>query len=132
MTPVWTGSAGKGPSNVDYVLECASEAEVRAARPDFAALGGIACGVIVTAPSTTAGADVASRYFVPVLRHRRGPGHRARRTASSPRTGRASSDATFVARQVSPREGVLRVRLDGDRVHLTGHAVTVLQGELVV
>ena len=65
VTKVWTGSVGKGPSNVDYVLECATEAEVRAAKPDFAALGAVPCGVIVTAPASTAGADVASRYFVP-------------------------------------------------------------------
>jgi predicted PhzF superfamily epimerase YddE/YHI9 len=36
----------------------------------------------------------------------------------------------LVAYQASPRGGVLRVRLDGDRVKLGGQAVTVLRGEL--
>lgn len=132
VTPVWTGSVGKGPSNVDYVLECATEAEVRAAKPDFFALGAVPCGVIVTGPSSTAGADVASRYFVPYYGINEDPvtgsAHCVIATHWAAKLGRD----TFVARQVSSREGVLRIRLDGDRVHLTGHAVTVLQGELVV
>src|SRR6185436_7588034 len=33
--------------------------------------------------------------------------------------------------QASPRGGLVRVRLAGDRVILGGHAVTVLQGELM-
>jgi PhzF family phenazine biosynthesis protein len=132
VTPIWTGHAGKGPSNVDYVLEVATEAEVRAARPNFPALGGVACGVILTGPSSTPGADVASRYFAPYYGIDEDPvtgsAHCVIATHWAEKLGRTA----FVARQVSPREGVLQVRLEGDRVHLTGHAVTVLQGELVV
>jgi len=36
----------------------------------------------------------------------------------------------FVAYQASPRGGVVRVRVNGDRVKLGGQAVTVLRGEL--
>ena len=36
-----------------------------------------------------------------------------------------------VAYQASARGGVVRVRLEGDRVKLGGQAVTVLRGELV-
>jgi len=36
----------------------------------------------------------------------------------------------LVAYQASTRGGVLRLRLDGDRVKLGGQAVTVLRGEL--
>jgi predicted PhzF superfamily epimerase YddE/YHI9 len=36
-----------------------------------------------------------------------------------------------VAYQASARGGLLRVRLEGDRVRLSGQAVTVLRGELV-
>ena len=38
----------------------------------------------------------------------------------------------FTAYQASRRGGMLRVRLDGDRVKMAGRAVTVLRGELVV
>ena len=37
----------------------------------------------------------------------------------------------LTARQLAARGGTLWIRLEGDRVHLGGHAVTVLRGELV-
>jgi predicted PhzF superfamily epimerase YddE/YHI9 len=37
----------------------------------------------------------------------------------------------LVGYQASARGGMVRVRVDGDRVHLGGHAVTVLRGELL-
>ena len=37
----------------------------------------------------------------------------------------------FLARQISPRGGVLRVGLEGDRVLLGGQAITVIRGELL-
>jgi len=37
----------------------------------------------------------------------------------------------FVAHQASARGGVIKVRVEGDRVKLIGQAVTVLRGELV-
>jgi len=40
--------------------------------------------------------------------------------------------ATFRAEQASPRGGELDVALMGDRVHLTGRAVTVVRGRLLV
>ena len=38
----------------------------------------------------------------------------------------------LVGHQASARGGLVRVVLAGDRVHLTGYAVTVLDGELKV
>ena len=37
----------------------------------------------------------------------------------------------FLARQISARGGILKVRLQGDRVGLAGQAITVLRGELL-
>jgi PhzF family phenazine biosynthesis protein len=132
VAPVWTGRAGKGPSNVDYVIECATEVEVRGARPDFFALRAIPCGVILTAPSSTAGADVASRYFVPYYGIDEDPVTGSAHCVIATHWARKLGRQSFIARQVSAREGVLQVTLEGERVHLAGRAVTVLQGELVV
>ena len=41
------------------------------------------------------------------------------------------SKSEFVAYQASPRGGIVRVRVEGDRVKLGGQAVTVLRGELL-
>ena len=37
----------------------------------------------------------------------------------------------LMARQVSKRGGVLKVRVEGDRTFIAGQAVTVLRGELI-
>jgi predicted PhzF superfamily epimerase YddE/YHI9 len=132
VAPTWTGSAGKGPSHVDYVLEVATEADVRGAKPNFRALGAVDCGVILTGPSSTPDADVASRYFAPAYGIDEDPVTGSAHCVIATHWAQKLGRQTFIARQVSPREGVLHVRLDGDRVHLTGHAVTVLRGELVV
>jgi predicted PhzF superfamily epimerase YddE/YHI9 len=116
----------------DYLVECATETEVRAARPDFTALRAVPGGVILTARAGDAGADIASRYFVPYYGIDEDPvtgsAHCILATYWARKLGRSS----FVARQVSAREGLLDVRVDQGRVHLTGQAVTVLRGELVV
>jgi predicted PhzF superfamily epimerase YddE/YHI9 len=46
----------------------------------------------------------------------------------------ASQPARFHTRSgvlTASRDGAVRVRLEGDRAHLGGHAVTVLRGELL-
>lgn len=122
---VWHGAIG-------YVLELRSEAEVRDARPDFQKLAGVPGGwTCITAPATTGGFDFVSRFFAiasgidedPVT----GAAHCALGDFWSKRTGRME----FRAYQCSARGGVVFVRVDGDRVHLGGQAVTVLRGELV-
>ena len=131
VTPTWSGTARKGPGGTDYLVRCASERDVATATPDLHVLRALDGGVILTAAADTPGWDVVSRYFVPAFGVDEDPvtgsAHCALATYWCAELGRAA----FVARQVSPRGGTVGVRLDGDRVHLTGHAVTVLRGELV-
>jgi PhzF family phenazine biosynthesis protein len=130
LTPRWTGAARKGPGGLDAIVECESEAAVREARPDVAALRDHRGGLILTARGSTPGWDVVSRYFAPAYGVDEDPvtgsAHCALATYWAPILGRDR----FVARQVSRRGGTLEVRLDADRVHLTGHAVTVFRAEL--
>lgn len=131
LSAVWTGATAKAAAT-DYLVVCASEAEVRAASPDIPALRRIPCGVIVTSRSETAGADIASRYFVPYDGIDEDPVTGSAHCVLATYWARELGRTAFIARQVSAREGLLGVRLDGARVHLTGNAVTVLRGELVV
>ena len=57
-----------------------------------------------------------------------GSAHTALATYWSARLGRDE----LTGLQVSARTGLVRTALRGDRVHLTGRAVTVLDGELLV
>jgi len=127
---VWTGRTCEPATTKFEYLVVASERDVRAARPDVAALRAIPGGVILTARSEDPAAHIVSRYFAayygvdedPVT----GSAHCALATYWAPRLGRLS----FIARQVSARGGTLGVTLDGERVQLTGRAVTIFAGEL--
>lgn len=117
---------------IGYLLELRSEAEVRDARPDFAKLRAIPGGwTCITAPATTGGFDFVSRFFAPASGIDEDPvtgaAHCALGDFWAKRTGRME----FRAYQCSSRGGVVFVRVDGNRVHLGGQAVTVMRGELV-
>jgi PhzF family phenazine biosynthesis protein len=131
VAPTWCGAARKGPGGTDYLVRCATEPEVVDAKPDFRALSAHEGGIILTAAGRTPGWDVVSRYFVPAFGIDEDPvtgsAHCALATYWAGELGRPA----FVARQASPRGGTLGVRLDADRVHLTGQAVMVLRGELI-
>ncbi len=131
VTVVRTSVARKGPGGVDYLVEAATGDDVRDARPDMRGLARVQGGVILTARASGGAWDVVSRYFVPAFGIDEDPVTGSAHCALAPYWSRALGRDAFVARQVSARGGTLHVRLCGDRVHLTGHAVTVLAGELV-
>ena len=121
-----------GRNQFDYIVELRSEDEIRALDPDHAALRKLPVrGVIVTSRGSN-GYDFVSRFFAPGSGVDEDPvtgsAHSCLAPYWSPRLGKNE----FVAYQASRRGGVLRVRLDGDRVKMAGRAVTVLRGELVV
>jgi PhzF family phenazine biosynthesis protein len=121
-----------GKSRFDYLVELDSEETVARLRPDFRALGAISArGVIATARSASPDFDFVSRFFAPASGINEDPvtgsSHCCLASFWSSRLGKK----TFLARQISARGGVLKVRLDGDRVRLGGQAVTVLEGELL-
>jgi PhzF family phenazine biosynthesis protein len=126
-----TGSLG------DVVAVLPDEATVRGLTPDFAALAAQARrdgtrGVIVTAAAANSGAeyDFVSRFFVPDQGIPEDPVTGSAHTALAPYwAARLGRDET-IGLQVSARTGLVRTRVLGDRVLLTGHAVTVVDGTL--
>lgn len=127
-TPLYVGR-----STFDYLVRVAHEDEVRALAPDMAALRRIdARGVMVTSESATPGADFVSRFFGPGSGIDEDPVTGSAHCCLAPYWSRVLGKTAFVARQISLRGGVIRVRLVGDRVRLQGQAVTVLAGQIVV
>jgi PhzF family phenazine biosynthesis protein len=122
-----------GTSAVGYVVELPTESDVRALRPDFAALGAMSqdSWACVTAPAESGGFDFVSRYFAPQGGVDEDPvtgsAHCALAYFWSQKTGRTA----FRAYQCSARGGVVFAELVGDRVNLGGQAVTVSRGELL-
>jgi len=120
-----------GRSRFDYLLELSSEEEIRSLRPDIGLLRGVAArGVIVTSPSSSAGFDFVSRFFAPAVGVDEDPVTGSAHCCLTPYWSGRLKRTAFTARQLSARGGVLRLRLDGDRVRMGGQAVTVLRGEM--
>jgi predicted PhzF superfamily epimerase YddE/YHI9 len=121
-----------GRSKFDYLVEVDSEDAVRGLKPDLFALERIeARGIIVTSRATTAGYDFVSRFFAPRSGVPEDPATGSAHCALAPFWGERLGRTAMTAYQASARGGVIRVRLEGDRVVLGGQAVTVLRGELV-
>jgi PhzF family phenazine biosynthesis protein len=122
-----------GRNKFDYIVELRSEEEVRALRPDHAALRTIPVrGVIVTSRAPNGEYDFVSRFFAPGSGIDEDPVTGSAHCCLAPFWAERLQKSDFVAYQASRRGGMLRVRLEGDRVKLAGHAVTVLRGELTV
>lgn len=117
----------------DYLVEMANEDDVRSMKPDFALLRRIRVrGVIVTSRASTPGFDFVSRFFAPGAGIDEDPVTGSAHCALAPYWAPRLGKTVFMAYQASPRGGVLRVTLAGDRVRMAGRAVTVLRGELRV
>jgi PhzF family phenazine biosynthesis protein len=115
----------------DYIVELDSEAAVRAVSPNFAALGHVkARGIAVTAPASTAGYDIASRFFAPAAGIPEDPVTGSLHCALAPLWSARLHKPDLLALQASARSGVLRLHPSGNRVALGGQAITLLRGEL--
>jgi PhzF family phenazine biosynthesis protein len=115
-----------------YLVELADEATVRELRPNFSLLSRLdANGVIVTAAAADDQFDFVSRYFAPQVGIAEDPVTGAAHCMLGPWWAQRLGKIEVVGHQVSSRGGVVRVRVDGDRVRLGGRAVTVMRGELL-
>lgn len=122
-----------GSNKMDYLVEVESEAVVRAAAPDFKLLATVdARGVIVTARSDSEDFDFVSRFFAPAAGVDEDPVTGSAHCALGPYWSAKLGKAKMTARQLSARGGTVTVRVESDRTHLGGQAVTVATGELWV
>jgi PhzF family phenazine biosynthesis protein len=121
-----------GKNRFDYLVEVDSEEMVRALQPDFTLLRSLPVrGITVTSKATSPGFDFVSRFFAPASGVDEDPVTGSAHCCLGPYWKKRLGKDEFVAYQASARGGVVRVRLMGDRVILSGQAVTVLCGELL-
>jgi PhzF family phenazine biosynthesis protein len=123
----------------DLLAVLGDEAAVRALAPDLGAVARIARrdglrGVIVTAAAAAAdagaGHDFVSRFFAPADGIPEDPVTGSAHTALAPYWSARLGREALTGLQASARTGLVRTTVRGDRVELTGHAVTVLDGTL--
>lgn len=127
IKPRWVGK-----NRFDYIVEVESEEIVRKMSPDYSALARVtARGVIVTSIASSKGYDFVSRFFAPGVGINEDPVTGSAHCCLGPFWKKRLHKDEFTAYQVSERGGVVRVHLQGDRVLLSGQAVTVLKGQLL-
>ncbi|SOD88308.1 PhzF family phenazine biosynthesis protein [Streptomyces sp. Ag109_G2-15] len=123
-----------GPDVGDLLVELADEATVRALAPDHQALAAHSPrGVIATARAEdpSLGYDYVSRCFFPNLGIDEDPVTGSAHTSLAPYWSARLGRDDLTGLQASRRTGLVRTGLRGDRTLLTGHAVTVIDGELL-
>jgi len=121
-----------GRNAFDYFVEVDSEKVVRALTPDHSTLRKLPVrGIIVTARAGQGGFDFVSRFFAPGSGIDEDPVTGSAHTALAPYWAAQLGKSEMIGYQASPRGGVVRVRVEGDRVMLAGQAVTVMTGELL-
>ncbi|MBF9071361.1 PhzF family phenazine biosynthesis protein [Streptacidiphilus fuscans] len=126
-------SAGLG----DLLAIFADESTVRVLTPDLDAVADLTTrnalrGIIVTAPAAkdTQGHDFVSRFFAPARGIPEDPVTGSAHTTLAPYWSARLGRQELTGLQTSTRSGLVRTALRGDRVHLTGNAVTILDGTL--
>ena len=136
ITPRATFSTG---ALGDLIALLDDEAAVRSITPDLGAVARIARsdgirGTIVTAADADPGGgyDFVSRFFAPADGIPEDPVTGSAHTALAPLWSELLGRDDLTGLQASARGGLVRASIHGDRVHLTGHAVVVLDGVLTV
>ncbi|REK76147.1 PhzF family phenazine biosynthesis protein [Paenibacillus paeoniae] len=124
-----------GRNRMDYLVEVDSEATVRTLQPDFQLLKTLQTrGVIVTSAAEKKGEgasfDFISRAFFPGIGVDEDPVTGSAHCALAPYWAKRLRREALIGYQASERGGYVRVQLKGERVLLSGQAVTVLRGEL--
>ncbi len=126
-------STGGSPQSVlaseDWIVVYASQAEVAALRPRMDALATLGLrGVLATAPGDQH--DFISRCFFPSFGIPEDPVTGSAHCQLTPYWAGQLGKTALRARQISLRGGEVGCTLIGDRVHLTGQAVSFLRGEI--
>ena len=120
-----------GKSRFDCLVEVSTEGEVREAAPDFGALAKLPVrGVILTSLAGPGRFDFISRFFAPGSGVDEDPVTGSAHCVLGPYWQNRLDKSEFLAYQASRRGGEVRVRVVGDRTHISGKAVTVLRGTL--
>ncbi|MFE4714075.1 PhzF family phenazine biosynthesis protein [Paenibacillus sp. NPDC056722] len=101
--------------------------------PDFALLTGLAARAVpVTAESNEEGIDFVSRFFAPKVGVNEDPVTGSAHTALGPYWAARLNRSLLSAYQASPRGGHLLLDVGTETITLTGHAITILKGQLQV
>jgi predicted PhzF superfamily epimerase YddE/YHI9 len=122
-------AVGRGRSF--YLAELADAEAVRGLRPDVGIIAGLDAGGVIVTAAGDGQADFVSRFFAPAFGIDEDPVTGAAHCCLAPYWQSRLGRSRLVGYQASARGGFVGVAVDGDRVLLSGQAVTVVRGELL-
>lgn len=115
----------------NYLVEVKDFDALLACKPSFKKLAKAdAQGVIITTATGVKGYDFASRYFAPALGVNEDPATGSAHCFLAPYWAKKLGRDSFHALQASKGQGIMELTAKGERVLITGQAVTTLKGQL--
>lgn len=115
--------------NDDYMAIFEDQSVIENLKPDFAKMAQIkARGIIATAPGDSL--DFVSRCFYPAAGINEDPVTGSAHTTMAPYWAKTLKKNTLSAYQLSARGGAVHCKYYGDRVDLSGEAITYLKGTI--
>ncbi len=121
--------AFKGKTDFMFVFK--NESEILDMIPDFSAINALGGrGVIITAPGNEV--DFVSRFFAPQSGITEDPVTGSAHTTLTPYWAEKLGKDRLTAIQLSARKGYLQCKLLGERVEISGNAVTYMKGEIEI
>ena len=116
-----------------WVLLFDDENFIRDVQPDISLIKMIESeGVVISALSSDPNIDFVSRYFGPQVGIDEDPVTGSAHCILTPIWANKLNKTEFNARQVSARGGDLHLKLEGDRLHMTGQATLFLKGTMTI
>lgn len=115
-------------SETRYLVELATEEEVRGCKPDFNTLKNHDMIVLTSKGNKSSDYDFISRSFAPAHGIDEDPVTGSSHCCLTPYWSKRLGKSEMFAYQASERGGEIKVKLSGDRVLFSGKAVTVFSG----
>ncbi|QDV84922.1 putative isomerase YddE [Stieleria magnilauensis] len=124
-------AVAKSKEDVFAVVD--SEQTLRRVSPDYSRLAEIETrGVILTATSSAPGVDFVSRFFAPRCGINEDPVTGSAHCCLAPYWSERLGRTSLTGYQASPRGGFVHTQVVGDRVQLSGQAVTVMESRFLI
>jgi len=117
--------------STDYLVLLDSQQTIAQLQPNYGVMATIpARGIIVTAMGETV--DVVSRFFGPQSGIDEDPVTGSAHTTLIPFWAKKLNKTTLIAQQLSKRGGDLHCELKGERVLISGNAITFMKGSILL
>jgi len=132
--PALTDALGRTPTEVlaskHYLCVFDRPDDVRQLAPDMAALATLDLPAVIVTAAGRSGYDFVSRFFAPANGVPEDPVSGVAHCCLTPYWAKRLGQTSMKAKQLSPRGGVLKCELHGDRVRIAGSAAIFLEGKI--